>query len=106
MWNYPYNPYYSYYPAAKTGMLSKLFQGFSFQKFLDGTQKTLGLINQVIPVYNQMKPLWNNAKTMFRIVDELKASPTPTTTPVVARAVHSEPTPIPTNSNMPVFFSD
>ena len=75
MWNYPYNPYYSFYPATKTGLLQKVIQGFSFQKFLDGTQKTLGLINQAIPVYNQMKPILNNAKTMFRIVDELKAEP-------------------------------
>lgn len=104
MWNYPYNPYYSFYPAAKTGMLQRLFQGFSFQKFLNGTQQTLGLINQMIPVYNQMKPLLNNAKTMFRIVDELK-----TDVPVVTTAPKSVPTQIrevTTTPNNPVFFTD
>ena len=53
------------YPYPRPGL-------FSFSSFLDGTQKTLGVINQAIPIVYQVKPIFRNAKTMFRIADELK----------------------------------
>lgn len=40
--------------------------------FWTGTQKTLGVINQAIPLVYQVRPIFRNAKTMFRIADELK----------------------------------
>jgi hypothetical protein len=40
-------------------------------QLLNNTQKTLGIINQAIPVFYQVKPIWNNAKTMFRVMGEL-----------------------------------
>lgn len=104
MWNNPYNPYYSFYPTTKTGLFQKLVQGFSFQKFLDGTQKTLGLINQAIPVYNQMKPIINNAKTMFRIVDELKVEPSVKKANI--QAIQNSQKPTSAMQNQPVFFTN
>ncbi len=59
----------------KTGLLQKIYPRIFISKISRWDTKTLGLINQAIPVYNQMKPILNNAKTMFRIVDELKAEP-------------------------------
>lgn len=62
------------YPYPRVGLFSKwanLAKGFSFSTFLDGTQKTLGVINQAIPIVYQVKPIFKNAKTMFRIADEL-----------------------------------
>lgn len=50
--------------AAIAGTTSKL----SFSGILNGASKTLGVINQAIPVFYQVKPIWNNAKTMFRVV--------------------------------------
>ena len=46
-------------------------KSFSFSGLLNGASKTLGVINQAIPVFNQVKPIWSNAKTMFRVVKEL-----------------------------------
>ncbi len=34
---------------------------------LNNTQKTLGIINQAIPIVYQMRPLVNNARTIFKI---------------------------------------
>ena len=48
-----------------------LFKNFSWSNFLDGTQKTLGVINQAIPIVYQIKPVFNNARAIFRIADEL-----------------------------------
>lgn len=83
-----YNPYYSYgYPASKpSGGLGSLFsknrnggmQQFgknkvNFSGFLNNAQKTLGVINQAIPIFYQVRPIWQNAKTMFRVAGALTA---------------------------------
>ena len=39
----------------------------NFNNILDGTQKTLNVINQAIPIFNQVKPLINNTKTLFKL---------------------------------------
>jgi hypothetical protein len=57
--------------AIKTpGMLSNLFKGvksLNWGGFLTNTQKTLGIVNQAIPVYHQVKPLYNNARTALQV---------------------------------------
>lgn len=63
------------YPYVRPGLFSRLFnlsRGLNWAGFLDGTQKTLGVINQAIPIVNQVKPMISNARTMFRIVDEMR----------------------------------
>ncbi len=47
---------------------------------LDGAQKTLGVINQAIPIVYQVKPIINNAKTMFRIANVINTPDPPPTT--------------------------
>lgn len=55
--------------------------GLSFLKsiklssILEGTSKTLGVINQAIPIYNQAKPIISNMKTLFKITNSLKEEP-------------------------------
>jgi len=72
------------------GFLSRLFPGLAaqsassgvataankitFNGILNGASKTLGVINQAIPVFYQIKPIWNNAKTMFRIAKAMNSS--------------------------------
>ena len=58
---YPYQN-----PSAIAKTLSFL-KNIKWSSLLDGTQKTLGVINQAIPVVYQVKPIINNAKTMFNI---------------------------------------
>ena len=43
----------------------------TFSGLLNGASKTLGVINQAIPVFYQVKPVFNNAKTMFRVAKEI-----------------------------------
>lgn len=40
---------------------------FNWNNILTNTQKTLGIINQAIPIVYQVRPLLNNARTLFRI---------------------------------------
>lgn len=65
MYNNPYfNPYINFTP--KPSLFSKL-KSLSFTEILNGTQKTLNIINQAIPIVYQVKPLIENTKTIFKI---------------------------------------
>ncbi len=62
------------YPYPSPSLLSKgisMIKNIQWGAFLDGTQKTLGVINQAIPIVYQVKPIINNAKTLFRIANVL-----------------------------------
>lgn len=66
-----YNPYMYSFPnmsSSSAGILSKL----SFSSFINGTSKTLNLINQAIPVFKQISPMFKNMKTMFKVMNEFK----------------------------------
>lgn len=66
-----YNPYMFTIPqttSSGTGILSKL----TFSSFINGTSKTLNLINQAIPVVKQVSPMFKNLKTMFKVMNEFK----------------------------------
>ena len=86
------------YPYVKPSLFSRIFgatRSFNFSNFLDGTQKTLGIINQAIPIVYQIKPMFQNAKTMFRIADEIR-KPVDTSTANVSEVVQEK--------NKPVFY--
>ena len=69
-----YNPYFSSLPTT-TG--SSLLSKINISSIINGTSKTLNLINQAIPVIKQVSPIMKNAKTMFNIMNEFrKADPT------------------------------
>ena len=73
-----YNPYFFTDPfianTTRTSLFSRLFNGLSFGKILNGTQRALTFANQAIPFIKQVKPIVGNAKTMFKIMNEFKRS--------------------------------
>lgn len=71
---YPYYnfPYTSFTQVPKVGGLKSLFGNIKWGSILSGTQKTLNVINQAIPIIKQAGPVINNAKTMFRVMNEFK----------------------------------
>lgn len=77
-----YNPYFFSNPytniTPKVGLFSKIFGGnLNFGSILSGTQKTLNIVNQAIPLVKQAGPVLNNAKTMFKVMNEFKKVETP-----------------------------
>lgn len=96
------------YPYARPGLFSRLFnisKGFSWGGFLDGTQKTLGVINQAIPLVNQVKPIFNNAKTMFMIADEMRKPSESTSSSVSTNSnVSFNNTATSGSTNRPIFY--
>ena len=94
------------YPYPKVGLFSRfsnLAKGFSFTSFLDGTQKTLGVINQAITIVYQVKPMFQNAKTIFKIADEINKPVTVNETSTVREESNSIST-MQNNSNRPIFY--
>jgi len=72
---YPYfngMPYLSSMPSTKPGIFKSLFGNLKFSSILNGTQKTLGIVNQALPLIKQAGPVINNAKTMFKVMNEFK----------------------------------
>ena len=62
-------------PYVRPSLFSRgisLAKGINWGGILDGTQKTLGVINQAIPIVYQVKPMISNARTMFKIADEVR----------------------------------
>jgi len=77
-----YNPYYMFYPMpmARPGLFSALrgsLRGINFNSIFNGTQRTLNVINQAIPLVKQVTPVMKNAKTMFRVMNEFKKTDNP-----------------------------
>ena len=65
------NNYYPYIYPRKIGLFSS-FRKMNLSSILDGTQKTLSIINQAIPVIYQVKPIYQNMKTAFKVVNAFK----------------------------------
>lgn len=68
-YNFPYN-YLS--QAPKVGGIKSILGSIKWSSILNGTQKTLNIVNQAIPIIKQVGPIVNNAKTMFRVMNEFK----------------------------------
>lgn len=70
------NYYYPYTisPATSSSGLSNIFGrgGINFSTILNGAQRTLGLVNQAIPIIKEAAPMMRNAKTMFKVMNEFK----------------------------------
>lgn len=74
------NYYYPYYMAIPPrtfrptffSSLKNSLNNINFNGILNGTQRTLNIINQTIPLVKQISPVIKNAKTMFRVMSEFR----------------------------------
>ena len=64
--------------ARGAGLLGRLGSGFAslrsinWSSLINGTSKTLGVINQTIPLVKQVGPVMNNMKSMLRVASAFK----------------------------------
>lgn len=91
------------YQSIKPSLFSRLFKGvaaggINWGNLLTNTQKSLGIINQAIPLVYQVKPIVKNAKTMFKIADAIK---TPNNTTNVSKETVSVSKDV---NNKPIFY--
>lgn len=85
-------------PAPTTGGLLNLIKGLNISGILDGTQKTLSVINQAIPVIYQVKPLVSNIGTLLKIKNIINEPANNTTNSVKEDTNNSN------SNNSPIFF--
>lgn len=86
------------YPYQNPSILAKglsFFKTIKWGPLLDGTSKTLGVINQAIPVVYQVKPIINNAKTMFKIANIMNEP---------KKETKKETTTVTQTNNSPIFY--
>ena len=57
-------PNYNYMPK----------RGINWNNILNNAQRTLGIINQAIPIVYQVRPLLNNARTLFRVASAINSN--------------------------------
>ena len=59
---------------AKGGLFSRIGSSkLTLSSILSGAQKTIGTVNQIVPLYNQVKPMIQNSKILLNITKNLKA---------------------------------
>ena len=95
------------YQSIRPSLFSRLFRGaaaggINWGNILSNAQKSLGIINQAIPLVYQVKPIISNAKTMFKIAGAMKDSDNETTTSTndddEKSSIHVS------NDNKPIFY--
>ncbi len=62
---------YPYSNPTTIGKTLSLLKNIKWGELLDNTGKTLGVINQAIPIVYQAKPIFSNAKTLMKIVGSM-----------------------------------
>lgn len=98
----------SLFGGAKAGSIGTVATGASkitFSSLLNGASKTLGVINQAIPVFYQVKPIWNNARTMFRVVKEINSKDDKKTTSNITTTQTMSNQKKEASDNAPTFFA-
>ncbi len=50
--------------------------GFSLVKMIGGLSKTLGVVNEIIPIYKEAKPLVSNARNAINLLKEFSNNTT------------------------------
>lgn len=76
-------------------------RGINWSGLLEGTQKTLGVVNQAIPIVYQIKPIFNNARTLFKIADSMRGSVEKTSNNTNSSSTLVEEK---NNTNQPIFY--
>lgn len=62
------------------GSIASKGKALKFGSILTGVQKTIGTVNQVVPLYKQIKPMIANGKTFLNIMKSVKSDDIPSTT--------------------------
>lgn len=79
----------------------QVLKNIGWSNLLDGTQKTLGVINQAIPIVYQVKPVVSNMRSVFRIANAIKAPDQTNNTNYINKSMNNNNQ---FNTNKPIFY--
>lgn len=106
-----YNNPFMYQNFARPSLISRLLgrsssvglaRSLNLGNILTNTQKSLGIVNQVIPIVKEVKPMINNAKSVFKIASLLNDNPKNSNEKTDSSQVKSSVVNI--DSNKPIFY--
>jgi len=61
--------------ASRSGLFSKIGGSkITLSGILNGAQKTIGTVNQIVPLYNQVKPLFQNSKVLLNVAKAVRGN--------------------------------
>ena len=90
------------YPYSNPSFITRgvnFIKNIKWGNILDGTGKTLGVINQAIPIIYQVKPMFSNAKAILKIANGITENTTSEEKPTTSTSS--------TNiKNSPIFYID
>lgn len=66
----------------KLGLLNSGIKGINWGGLLNNTSKTLGIINQAIPIVKQAGPMINNMRSMVKLASAFKNETSPKNTSI------------------------
>ena len=91
-------------------LISKLLSlkdTIKWSELLEGTKKTLDVVNQAIPIHYQVKPIVSNAKTLLKVANVINSD----TTEVIAKneeeaqsEIKEEVSTTSSGNNRPIFY--
>ena len=87
------------YPYSSPNILAKglsAIKSIKWGALLEGTSKTLNVVNQAIPIIYQVKPIFGNMKTLMKIATGLQENEPTTTLPKEEKKEQS--------TNQPIFY--
>lgn len=61
-------------PGTTTSLVGAATKKFSWSGIFNGIQKTVGTVNQIIPLYQNVKPIISNSKTLFKVMRSLNTN--------------------------------
>ena len=111
-----YNNPFIYQNLARPSFISRLLgrsgsvgltNSLNWGNILSNTQKSLGIINQAIPIVQQVKPMVNNAKAMFKIANILNDNGTSNSNKNTNNSINSSYTNKESSNNFinkPIFY--
>ena len=91
------------YQNSGGGILS-FIKSIDIPAFLDGTSKTLNVINQAIPVFYQVKPILGNVGTLFKISNAINSGGDNSGNAIESKNNVSSKTADTKTHNSPVFY--
>lgn len=105
-----YNNPFIYQNFARPSFISRLLgrsssvglgRTINFSNILSNTQKSLGIINQAIPIVKEVRPMVNNAKSIFKIANLLNDNSTNTSNIANQSAINNNTI---IDTNKPIFY--
>ena len=105
--NYP-TPFMPMTTVPRLGLFSRIgntIKSVNWSGLLNGADRTLGLVNQTIPLVREAKPMFSNMKSMVKLAKAFRNETTPVRNNITRNnVIETKPEVMPQTNNNPARF--